>query len=75
RSATAAGGKPTREQVLEAMKGLGAYTGITGSYEFNAKGDPVKGTYFVLQVSTESGAPAEVWNKNAVVKRLEIAAP
>ncbi len=74
-AATAAGGKPTRAQVLEAMKGLGTYKGITGSYEFNAKGDPVKGTYFVLQVSTESGAPADVWNKNAVVKRLEIAAP
>jgi branched-chain amino acid transport system substrate-binding protein len=29
----------------------------------------------VLQVSTEAGAPADVWNKNAVVKRLEIAAP
>ena len=74
-AAQAANGKPTRAQVLEAMKTLGAYKGITGTYEFNAKGDPVKGTYFVLQVSTESGAPAEVWNKNAVVKRLEIAAP
>ena len=57
------------------MRTLGAYKGITGTYEFNAKGDPVKGTYFVLQVSTEAGAPADVWNKNAVVKRLEIAAP
>lgn len=74
-AASAANGKPTREQVLEAMKTLGAFKGITGSYEFNAKGDPVKGAYFVLQVSTEAGAPAEVWNKNAVVKRLEIAAP
>ncbi len=74
-AATAANGKPTRAQVLEAMKTLGTFKGITGSYEFNAKGDPVKGAYFVLQVSTEAGAPAEVWNKNAVVKRLEIAAP
>ena len=74
-AAKAANGKPTRAQVLEAMKSLGAYKGITGAYEFNSKGDPVKGTYFVLQVSSESGAPADVWNKNAVVKRLEIAAP
>jgi branched-chain amino acid transport system substrate-binding protein len=74
-AAKAANGKPTRAQVLDAMKSLGAYKGITGAYEFNSKGDPVKGTYFVLQVSTEAGAPADVWNKNAVVKRLEIAAP
>ncbi|MBO9334770.1 MAG: branched-chain amino acid ABC transporter substrate-binding protein [Roseiflexus sp.] len=74
-AAKAANGKPTRAQVLDAMKKLGTYKGITGTYEFNAKGDPVKGTYFVLQVSTEAGDPAEVWNKNAVVKRLEIAAP
>lgn len=74
-AAETAGGKPTREQVLEAMKALAPYEGITGTYDFNDKGDPVNGTYFVLQVSSEAGAAEEVWNTNSVVKRLEIPAP
>jgi len=74
-AAKTANGKPTREQVLAAMKALEPYKGITGTYDFNDKGDPVNGTYFVLQVSSEAGNPEEVWNKNGVVKRLEIPAP
>ncbi|MCS6773404.1 MAG: branched-chain amino acid ABC transporter substrate-binding protein, partial [Thermoflexales bacterium] len=74
-AAKKAGGKPTRAQVTEAIRSTGEYKGITGSYTFNAKGDPVKSTYFVLQVSQEDGDPAAVWNKNAVVKKLEIPAP
>ncbi|NWG20613.1 MAG: branched-chain amino acid ABC transporter substrate-binding protein [Chloroflexi bacterium] len=74
-AAKTANGKPTREQVLAAMKALEPYKGITGTYDFNDKGDPVNGTYFVLQVSSEAGNPEEVWNKNSVVKRLEIPAP
>lgn len=74
-AAETAGGKPNRDQVLAAMKALAPYDGITGSYDFNDKGDPINGTYFVLQVSSEAGAAEEVWNKNSVVKRLEIPAP
>lgn len=74
-AAQAAGGKPTREQVVQAIRGSDAYEGITGTYKFNAKGDPDQAAYFVLQVSSESGTPSEVWNKNAVVKKLEIPAP
>lgn len=69
------GNKPTREQVLQAIREGGEYKGITGTYKFNAKGDPEKAVYFVLQVSEEDGDPAVVWNKNAVVKKLEIPAP
>jgi branched-chain amino acid transport system substrate-binding protein len=71
----AGGNKPTPAQVVEAIRTGGEYKGITGSYTFNEKGDPVKSVYFVLQVSEEDGEPSEVWNKNKVVKKLEIPAP
>jgi ABC-type branched-subunit amino acid transport system substrate-binding protein len=64
-----AGGVPSREQVLAAMGELGTYEGITGSYEFNEKGDPVVATYFVLQANVAD------WNANELVTRLEIAPP
>jgi len=71
----AGGNKPTPAQVVEAIRAGGEYKGITGNYTFNEKGDPVTSVYFVLQVSEDDGEPAEVWNKNAVVKKLEIPAP
>ncbi len=75
RAAIEAGGKPTREQVLEALRNLDAYEGITGTYEFNEIGDPTEATYFVLQVNYDPDNPEEGWNKNAVVERLTIAPP
>jgi hypothetical protein len=63
------GGKPTREDVMEAMENLEAYDGITGSYEFNDEGDPVEGVYYVLQ------ANADDWNANDLAARLVIAPP
>ncbi|GIV84961.1 MAG: hypothetical protein KatS3mg052_1968 [Candidatus Roseilinea sp.] len=74
-AAEKAGGKPSREQVVQAIRDAGEYKGITGAYTFNAKGDPVTSTYFVLQVSDKDGEPGEVWNENAVVKKLDIPAP
>ncbi len=68
-AAEAAGGLPTREQVLAAVKDLGAYEGITGSYDFNEKGDPNPATYFVLKANVAD------WNANELVTRLEIAPP
>ena len=44
------------------------HTGITGSVEFDDKGDPKKAVYFVIQVAPK-------WDDNKTVKRLEIAAP
>ncbi|WP_299756321.1 branched-chain amino acid ABC transporter substrate-binding protein [uncultured Chloroflexus sp.] len=68
-AAKAAGGKPTRAQVLAAVKALKGYKGITGTYTFNEKGDPNPATYFVLQVNAAN------WNDNKLVTRLEIAPP
>ncbi|PDW02220.1 branched-chain amino acid ABC transporter substrate-binding protein [Candidatus Viridilinea mediisalina] len=68
-AAEAAGDVPTREQVLEAMRNLPTYDGITGSYSFNANGDPDPATYFVLQANIAD------WNANELVSRLEISPP
>jgi len=63
-----AGGKvPTREAVAKATRKV-KHSGITGSVEFDDKGDPKKATYLIYQVDKE-------WKENKLVKRLEIAAP
>jgi len=70
--ATAKGGKaPTREAVTTGIRGV-RHTGITGAVEFDAKGDPKKALYFVLQVVSDN---PEKWGDNKEVKRLVIAAP
>jgi branched-chain amino acid transport system substrate-binding protein len=66
------GGKvPSREQLAVAIRKT-KHTGITGTIEFDEKGDPKKALYFVLQVASDD--PAK-WGENKEVKRLEIAAP
>jgi ABC-type branched-subunit amino acid transport system substrate-binding protein len=63
------GGLPTRADVLAAMEDLGVYEGITGTYEFNDKGDPVEAVYYVLQANVDD------WNANELADRLVIAPP
>ena len=68
----AAGGKvPTRAAVTAEVRKV-KYSGLTGTIEFDEKGDPKKALYFVIQVMSED--PGK-WNDNKEVKRLEIAAP
>jgi branched-chain amino acid transport system substrate-binding protein len=70
--AAAQGGKtPTRDAVTAAIRDV-KYSGITGTVEFDEKGDPKKALYFVLQVVSDD--PAK-WGENKEVKRLTIAAP
>jgi branched-chain amino acid transport system substrate-binding protein len=70
--ATTKGGKaPTRDAVTAAVRDV-RHTGITGAVEFDAKGDPKKALYFVLQVASED---PQKWGENKEVKRLTIAAP
>ncbi len=67
-----AGGKaPSREAVAVAVRKT-RYEGITGSIEFDEKGDRKKAGYFVLQVYSEY---PDKWGDNKLVKRLEIAPP
>jgi len=66
------GGKaPTRDAVTAAIRDV-RYSGITGSVEFDAKGDPKTALYFVLQVASDD---PQKWGDNKEVKRLTIAAP
>ncbi|MGH7301341.1 MAG: branched-chain amino acid ABC transporter substrate-binding protein [Candidatus Rokuibacteriota bacterium] len=66
------GGKaPTRDAVTAAIRDV-RYSGITGSVEFDSKGDPKKALYFVLQVTSPD---PQKWGENKEVKRLTIAAP
>ncbi|WP_117237333.1 branched-chain amino acid ABC transporter substrate-binding protein [Thermus sediminis] len=66
----AAGGrKPTREQVSQAVRQL-RMEGLTGSIEFDDKGDNRKARYFVMQVA-ETGN----WAENRVIRTIEMAAP
>jgi branched-chain amino acid transport system substrate-binding protein len=66
------GGKaPSRDAVTAAVRDV-KHTGITGAVEFDAKGDPKKALYFVLQVASDN---PEKWGDNKEVKRLTIAAP
>jgi branched-chain amino acid transport system substrate-binding protein len=70
--AAAKGGKaPTRDAVTAAIRDV-RYKGITGSVEFDSKGDPKTALYFVLRVVSDN---PEKWGDNKEVKRLTIAAP
>jgi len=69
----AAGGKmPTRAAVAQAVRALKDFKGITGTMNFNAKGDLTKAKYFVIQIV--SGDPAK-WADNPVAQTLDIAPP
>jgi branched-chain amino acid transport system substrate-binding protein len=70
--AAAKGGTlPSREAVSDAVRTV-RHTGVTGTIEFNSKGDPKKATYFVIQVASDD---PQKWGDNKEVKRLVIAPP
>jgi branched-chain amino acid transport system substrate-binding protein len=72
-AAVEAGNKmPTREAVAKAVRALVDFPGITGTINFNAKGDLVTAKYFVIQVV--SADPA-LWNDNKIDQTLDIAPP
>jgi len=70
--AAAKGGKmPSREDVSKTIR-EGKYTGITGTIEFNEKGDPKKAVYYLMQVASDN---PEKWAENKEARRLPIAPP
>jgi branched-chain amino acid transport system substrate-binding protein len=72
-AAVAAGKKvPERAAVTAAVRALKDYKGITGTMNFNAKGDLTKAKYFIIQVT--SADPA-LWSSNKIDKTLDIAPP
>jgi len=72
--ATAAAGNkmPTRAAVTTAVRALKDFQGITGTINFNDKGDLTKAKYFIIQVT--SGDPAQ-WSSNKIDQTLDIAPP
>jgi branched-chain amino acid transport system substrate-binding protein len=70
-ASTKDGKVPTREQVSAAVRKV-KHTGVTGTVDFDDKGDPKTALYFVLQVANDN---PEKWGDNKEVKRLTIAAP
>lgn len=72
-AAVAAGKKmPARSDVAKAVRTLKDFPGITGTFNFNAKGDLASAKYFIIQVT--SGDPA-MWSQNKIDKILDIAPP
>jgi len=73
-NAAAAAGKkiPARTDVAKAVRALADFPGITGTFNFNAKGDLTKAKYFIIQVT--SGDPAK-WSQNKIDQTLDIAPP
>jgi branched-chain amino acid transport system substrate-binding protein len=48
------GKKPSRTDVSAAVRKIKNFKGVTGSVEFDSKGDPVKAKYFVLQFEKQA---------------------
>ena len=70
--AASKGKLPARADVAAAVRALKDYQGITGTINFNAKGDLTKAKYFVIQVT--SGDPAQ-WASNPIAQTLDIEPP
>jgi branched-chain amino acid transport system substrate-binding protein len=72
-AAVAAKGKiPARADVSAAVRALKDFPGITGTMNFNSKGDLTKAKYFIIQVT--SADPAK-WSENKISQTLDIAPP
>jgi len=70
-AASAAGGVPARADVAAAIRAIQDYEGITGTINFNGKGDIIPtARYFIIKVV--SGDPA-LWSSNEIVTALDIA--
>jgi len=63
---------PTREQVSAAVRGLKDFAGITGTINFNSKGDLTKAKYFVIQVISED---PNMWADNKIDQTLDLEPP
>ncbi len=58
---------PTRAQVADAIRALKDYAGITGTINFNSKGDLTEAQYFVIQVVSND---PDKWSSNTVAETI-----
>jgi len=63
---------PTRAEVANAIRALVDYKGITGTYNFNGKGDLTLADYFVYKVVT---ADPRKWDQNTIVASFKVKPP
>jgi branched-chain amino acid transport system substrate-binding protein len=63
---------PTRQQVADAVRALKDFKGITGTINFNSKGDLVEAQYFIIQVTSPEAAK---WSDNTVAETLVFKPP
>jgi branched-chain amino acid transport system substrate-binding protein len=63
---------PARLAVTEAVRALKDFKGITGTLNFNQRGDLTEATYFVIQVSSPD---PEQWSANKIDTTLKIQPP
>jgi branched-chain amino acid transport system substrate-binding protein len=72
-AAKEAGGKvPARADVSKAVRAIQNFKGITGTINFNSKGDLATAKYFIIQII--SADPAK-WGENKVAQVLDIKPP
>ena len=69
---TVGGILPTRADVTQGVRRLNDFDGLTGTYDFNRKGDPDPVAYYVLQVTSIDAAN---WSQNPIVAAYEIIPP
>ena len=60
---------PTRAEVVNAIRALKDYKGITGTYSFNGQGDLTLATYYVFKVVSVN--PAK-WHQNSIIASYDI---
>lgn len=63
---------PTRAEVAKAIRSLKDYEGITGTYNFNAKGDVSPTPYYIYQVISTDAAS---WDQNPIVAAYDVTPP
>lgn len=69
----AKGGRvPTRTEVVDAIRALKDYKGITGTYTFNDQGDLTRAKYYVYRVVS---VDAVGWDQNSIIDSYDVAPP
>jgi branched-chain amino acid transport system substrate-binding protein len=70
-AAEAAGGKPTRLQVAEAVRAV-SYEGLTSTITFDEIGDLPLAKYFIIKVNAST---KDAWGTNEIIDSFDLASP
>ena len=72
-ASNAKGGEiPTREEVVDAIRLLKDYQGVTGTYTFNRQGDKSLMQYYVFEVAS---VDVSNWDQNSIVATYDVTPP